>query len=217
MIGSDNMKGDKLFPNQNMGFDEYLKNMQELLATTKMVSCRINMVTGMESILKINDSEKRQMLIDASLMLDKEKITPNTLDNKKFKKLPIIMTLANIIAHHYEDVNDLNIEQLVLLGHFLIGVEKCYLEENLSVVANKELLQTTLEKTDDVCERTDILEVVMEDYSCSGIDKDNELALNNFINASIMMIKSAPTEEIVAKAPRIEDVLQELAKKGIRF
>ncbi|MBQ7136687.1 MAG: hypothetical protein IJO43_01765 [Bacilli bacterium] len=211
------MKDVKLFPNQNMEFDEYLKNIQELLTTTKVVSCGINMTTGMKSMLTIDDLEKRQKLIDASLMLDREKLTNNTLDNKKFKKLPVIMTLANIIANHYERVDDLNIEQLVLLGHFSSCVDESYMAEHLGVVANKELLQTALEKTDDFYERMDVLEAVMEDYLHSGIDKNDEEALNNFKNASIIMIKNTPIEEIIAKVSTTEDLFEELSKKGIRI
>lgn len=206
-----------LFPNSKMGYDEYLKNIQDIMSTSPFVSCKSNIEVGIESMIQINEPEKRQKMIEISLLIDKESVSPSTMNNKLFKKLPVIMTIANLLANHYDMVEDLTIEQLVFLGHFSYSVNPEYMNGHLRFAANKNLLQATIDKSNDIYERNNILGVVEDKYFEFAIDKKDSIALNSFLEESVAMIRQTPKEEILGMVKPIEVVVAELEKEGFRF
>ena len=211
------MKEAYLFPDKEISFDNYLSIVSNAMVASPVVSCRVNFEKGVNALLSIEESEKRQKLIDASITVDRALTTTHTKSNDLFHKLPVIMTLANFVGNYYDNVKDLSSEQLALLGMFSFAVFEEHMGRHLEFFANRELLQCVLDKTIDIYEQLDVLSVMEDKYFDFCIDKKEGLELNNFRDGLITYVNDNPKAELLAMRRPLEDIWGDMISTGLKI
>lgn len=203
-----------IFPNNKIGYDEYLRIMEEFVKEPAPLCSKMQLEVGVEALTKIDDPNKRQKLIDASILVDQMLPRRYKMMDDTLPKQPSILAIANMIANHYDLISDLDIEQLAVLGYFSYVVEPSYMEKHLKLFGDKRLLDVVMEKTEDNKERYKLLELVEDKCIEFAIDKCDERDFNLFKIESIMAIKCNSKESLFGMLRSEEEVMQDLRKLG---
>lgn len=206
------MKNAYLFPNNKIGYDDYLRTIQDAVSKDFEPWNKERFEKGISSLLKIEDQERRQKMIDTSVWIDRLFTKEYSSSNSTVKKLPVIMTLANIMCNHYDKVHDLSIEQMVLLGDFSSIIRDVAMDSHLKVFGDKDLLDAVINKTIDRDERFDILGVVEDKYLQTGIDK-SDFEIEKFKKEMTSVININSKEYLLGMVRPIEEISIELGQK----
>lgn len=211
------MEKGRLFSNDKIGYEEYLKKVGEMVEKGSIICKEEELRVGIDALTKIDDEERRRKMISSSYLVDKEFNIPYERTNGHIRKLPIIMTIANMVGNYYDKVKDLSSEELLLLGNlsYVVGINS--MEEHLNLFGNKPLLESVMKKTANIEERNTILRGIETSYFKLNIDKDDNLSLNKFRDEMISRINASPKEELLGMARTIDEVLSDIKDKGYRF
>ena len=212
------MSKSYMFSNNEIGYDEYLSILEKTLKEGNTFSEYGSLKEGINAVTMMDDPFKRQKLIEASFLVDRWFHTRSTLVDDTFTKLPIIMTIANMIGNHYDDISKLNTEELATLGHFSFVVIPANMKEHLRLFGNKPLLEAVVEKTSDKMERSQILGVVESKYYEFAIDKtineEGNDELSRFKLESTMLVKNSSKEELLNMVKPLSELVSDLAGQG---
>ena len=210
------MKNMYLFPNKEISYEEYLKQVQSVLETITIFNNE-ECIKGVEALTKITEQEKKDKLISSSILVDETFTIPKENQTNISKKLPIIMTIANFISNHYEYLKDLNDKELMLFGFFTVMNGINDIEQHLSLFADKNLLQVVIEKTDSCYEQLDILGIISDKYYGFGMDKEEKEKQECFKIESIMTIRESTKEELLSMVGSKEQIYEIMDKYNIHI
>lgn len=209
------MKGSLLF-NKDITYDEYLKIVQDSLSgQTAFLASRNMIKKGVESLLQLDDIEKREKVISCSIEADKLLSPAYSREKNIDKKIPVVLTIGHLVNDYYNDVKDLKDKELVLSALLNSFVEPHELENNIAFSSNKKLLSTVIKKTNDIIEQMNILSVIEESFEKQQINKNDKASLNNFISNSILFIENNSKEEILSYGPTNEDITEILIRHNL--
>ena len=199
-----------LFPNKNIKYAEFLKIVGDIVKMRPVTWGKDCVDAGIDAITRINDHEVRKKMIDVSLSIDRKFSTAGSNHNNLEKKLPIMMSSANLLANHYGLVQKLNTEELFILSFFSFVISPEEIGKRIKPFADHDLLNSLLEKTSDLEEQMDILGVIEKDYLTSTINYEDNDKLDAFKRKNIAMIKSSSREELLSMVPPISELCKGL-------
>lgn len=208
------MENMYLFSNDKISYDDYLKTVESMINVGSSICSKDCLETGIASITKMDDSVKRKKLIGASVTVDRELSIPYSGSANVFKKLPMIMTLANMIENHYPLIEGLNNDELVLLSYFSFVEDSSNMGEHLKLFGDHDLLSSVIEKTSNRDEQIGILGVVEDKNFEFAIDKASDDEFEKFKKESIMVVRNSSKEELLSMVKPIEEVFEELEEQG---
>ncbi len=211
------MKYIYLFEKKRMNYDEYLKVVGNMVAKGSKICSKDCLEVGVDAITKIDDSTKRKKMMDVSFVIDREFSEPYSNSENTFKKLPIILTLANMMENHYELVTDLNNNELALLSFFSFVVNSKYMRDHLKMCADHDVLSSIIEKTPNIYHQLEILGVVEDKFLEFDIDVNNKEELDNFKKESATFIRSNSEADLLDMVKPFEEVYKELEQEGLHF
>ena len=211
------MNYNHLFPDKEITFEYYMMAIKGSLIAQPVFACRTNIEAGVEALSTLHDDERTRKLIDTSIVIDKNLTEPYSKKNDLFHKVPVFMTAISLVGNHYDDIKDLSAEQLAVLSIFSCVIDEKYMSDHLKMFANRELLQSVIDKTTKWREQSIILGVVEDRYFDFGIDKKDEVELNNFRNEMTSFVNNSSKEELLAMQKPIEVIWEELANSGLRI
>lgn len=203
------MKIKRLFPHDDIGYDDYLKTVKSIMDNRIIFGNKNSIEAGVESLTKIDYEEKQERLISSSILMDK--IVGVDIQSLK---IPTVLTLANLIANHYDKVKKLNDDELVTLGLFSCVVDPLYMEQHLDLFADKELLKLTMTKTIIHNEQIAVLSLIEEKYDEFLINNDSKEGLEEFKQNSIMLIKNSTKDELLSMVKTPQEIEAELVQQG---
>lgn len=203
-----------LFSNNKISYDDYLKVISSMVNHSSSICSRDCLETGISSITKIDDPDKRQKMIDISVDIDREftESSPNI-----YRKLPLIMCLANMIENHYDFVKNLTNEDLVLLSAFSFVVKSNEMQGHLELFGDHALLKEVIKKVSYREEQMRILGIIEDKYFELGIDKADSEELTKFKKESLMFIKCSSREELLGAVIPVEELFEEALERKTSF
>lgn len=199
-----------MFPNNKIGFDDYLSTIQKEFRVKPVFCIHNSLKEGIESLTQMDDLEKRQKMIDASFLVDRR----FQGYDKEFIKIPIMMTIANMMGNYYDSISELNASELALLGGFSYVYDSGELSQFLKVFGCKPLIEAVVEKTPDQSEQERILSVVENKYYEFGIDEADDKEVNRFRLESVMAVRNSSSEELLGMASTLDDILNMETQEG---
>lgn len=211
------MKYKYLFDKKRMDYDEYLQVVSDMITRGSRICSKDTLEVGVDAITKIDDPIKRKKMINTSLVIDREFTIPYSNSSNTFKKLPIILTLANMMENHYELIKDLNSNELTLLSFFSFVVDSSYMKDHLKMCADHNLLASIIEKTPDIYHQSDILGVIEDKFFEFDIDVNNKSELDKFKRESATFVRSNSEVDLLNMVKPFEEIYKELEEKGIRL
>lgn len=190
------MKKGYFFESTDITYDEYLNSVNNVIKEGSFICSKDTLEVGMLSLTKLDDENLRKKLIEISVLIDRQ-FPSSERSTYSDQKLPVIMSMANILANHYDYVKTLENNELLLLGIFSSVVEPIHIEENLKVIADKNILSAVIEKTSNYEEQMQMLQVVENKYCEVIYDKENFEEIERFKKESYMAIKDSSKEEFI--------------------
>ena len=210
------MKEVYFFQNKNIEYSDYLQTIEDKMKTVKIGGIYTTFPKGVETLGSI-DEERKKLLIDTSIEIDKNLTTPHSKKENRERKLIAMMAVANLIGNHYDGISHLNKKQLAVLGDYMICYDDDEIDSFLHVVANKELLDAVIKKTKDSGYQYEILTTVGHKCPKECYDKENVLEINNFQKQMIGIIETSTLSEIMDMQIPGEQMANELKNSGIYF
>ena len=209
------MRGAYLFPNNKISYDQYLKTVEDMVSHGSVICSTENISVGIEALTTLDDPVRRQKMIDVSVWADRDFSESYSRNTNIFKKLPIIMSVADMMGNFYDSVKELNNEELALLGFFSFVVRHSEMEEHLKLFSDKDLLSSVISTFPTKEDRMTALGIVEDKYYEFAIDKEPESELYKFKKESIMAIRCSSNEEFLSMAKPLEEIFKELEERGI--
>lgn len=203
------MRKKFLFSNSNMEYSDYLKTIKDAYEDHSFVFASKECVSlGLLALAKEDDEEKRKKIMSFSFAVDREYNYPG--GNNSSHKFAYIFNAANMISNYSSYVMNLNNNELSLLAFFSFIVDDMHMQKHLEFFANKELLNSVIEKTPDRNFQLDILKVIEDKYFEFDIDYNNKEEFNKFKQESINFVKNNSTEEFLDQIEKYNNRAEEL-------
>lgn len=204
-----------LFPNDKVPYDTYLKTIEDMAKIGSGICCGETLKTGLEAITKIDDIEQRKRLVASSFQIDRDFSFPGALQCNTFKKLPLIMTVANMIGNHKEQVKGVTPSQFSFLSFFSFVVKPSEMEEHLDIFGDSLLLSIIESKMDILDDRVKALQIVEDKYYEFALDKASQEEVEKFKKESIMAIYASTKEEFLSFGKTEEQLMEDMIKMGL--
>lgn len=202
------------FPDNEISYDIYLKIVEEMIQHGSVLCYGQDLEKVTNTLIGINDMETRKILIDSSVLVDRMLTRSHDTKNIITHKLPSILALVDILGNHKSYVEGFNIEELAVLGYFSGCIKYEDMEEHLCLFGNKLLIESVLEKTDDIKERYSILEMIEDKYLEFAFDKGKD-EVHKLQLESIMVIRSSTKDELLNMVKTDEQRTESLKSQGI--
>lgn len=207
----------RFFEDEVTSYPEYLKNIQNMMGNRVYFASKSTIEKGIESLTMIEDIERQNKLISSSILVDKLYNIGGAYNGNCARKFPIIMTIANMLSNHYNDISTLSDKELSCLGGFLYVFEPESVKDYVKIFSDKGILKETLKKTNNVHEQFDILCVIQDKYFEFAIDYEDKEGISKFKKESAMFIKNTDKEELLNMVKPLSVIVKELNEKGIHI
>ena len=204
------------FKDDNINYQEYLKSVQVMMGNEVYFGSKATIEKGVESLAMIKEDERQKKMIACSVLIDKMYNQAGTFAGNSARKLPIIMTLSNLIANYYESIDNLTDVELVTLSGFLYTLEPQYMDSYLEFFSNKEILSETVIKTNAPRERHNILSAIEDKYFEFAMDCEDKNKIEMFQKESVNVIKNSSLATLLSMVTPFSVVMEELEKEEIR-
>lgn len=204
------MKIKRLFPHDDIGYEDFLKTVKFLMEG-KIIFCMPDTIeVGVSSLVKLNNEEQQRRLISSSILIDK------TVDERNQSlKIPTILTLANFMANYYERVKMLNDDELVTLGLFYSASISSSIDESFDLISCKKILSSVVSKTVIYDEQMEILTLIEDNYSDFLDNNGNKDGLEKFKDDAIKLIKNSSKDELLSMVKSMQEREKELYEQNI--
>lgn len=203
-----------LFPNDKISYDTYLKTVEDMAKSGPIIGSRETLAKGLEAITKIDDIYQRERLISASFQIDRDFSWIGAKDYNTFKKMPLILTVANMIGNHEEQVKGVTSSQFSFLSFFSFVVDPNEMEEHLNVFGDALLLSVIEKRMDTLDERNHALQIIEDKYYEFALDKASQEEVEKFKKESIMAIYASPKDEFLSLGKSQEELFEEVKQAG---
>lgn len=178
------MKNNYLFDKKLKDYNDYVSIMQKTLMDGFSFISDETIAQGINDLNNITDLKKQLLLIKTSIITDRK------LDkNPKSFKISTLLMLAYMIANHEKQINGMTDEQLVVLSLFGTYLDQDRKQKFMDVFADKELLDTIINKSSDVGDQISIYVAVNHKFldfdngPCQNIEQKRQEAIQ-YINSN---------------------------------